>query len=370
MRYAVGLSEHPDSGVATGEVVGQILDRIGPSPDLAVLFLTGHHADAAHSVLRAVRHTLGARAVIGASAVAVLGHRQEIEGGPGISLWAGHTGPTPTLRLTDGVPLPDDLATGSAVALLTDPFTYDAATVLRSVPRGVTVVGGMASSASRPGGNRLLIDDDVHTDGAVAAVLPPDLLTRAIISQGCRPVGEPLIVTACAGNLIQELGGRPALERLQATAAAADPPERELLRQGLHIGLVVDEHLDTFGAGDFLIRAVMGADRSTGAIAVGDRPAIGTTVQFQVRDAAAATGDLDALCRPWQADAVLAFTCNGRGSHLFGRPGHDAEHLVDNLATTAVAGMFCAGEFGPVGGRHELHGFTASALLFGATDVA
>ena len=41
MRYAVALSEHPDTGVALGEVVGQVLDRIGPAPDAAVLFLTG-----------------------------------------------------------------------------------------------------------------------------------------------------------------------------------------------------------------------------------------------------------------------------------------------------------------------------------------
>jgi small ligand-binding sensory domain FIST len=30
----------------------------------------------------------------------------------------------------------------------------------------------------------------------------------------------------------------------------------------------------------------------------------------------------------------------------------------------ATAGMFCAGEIGPVGQRAWLHGFTASLLLF------
>ena len=29
----------------------------------------------------------------------------------------------------------------------------------------------------------------------------------------------------------------------------------------------------------------------------------------------------------------------------------------------AVAGMFCAGEVGPVRGRNHVHGFTASVLL-------
>jgi small ligand-binding sensory domain FIST len=63
------------------------------------------------------------------------------------------------------------------------------------------------------------------------------------------------------------------------------------------------------------------------------------------------------------------FTCNGRGSHLFGRPGPDAEALADGLETTVLGGMFCAGELGPIGGRHFLHGFTASALLLGAESA-
>jgi small ligand-binding sensory domain FIST len=30
----------------------------------------------------------------------------------------------------------------------------------------------------------------------------------------------------------------------------------------------------------------------------------------------------------------------------------------------ALAGMFCAGELGPVGGRNAVHGFTASIAIF------
>jgi small ligand-binding sensory domain FIST len=36
----------------------------------------------------------------------------------------------------------------------------------------------------------------------------------------------------------------------------------------------------------------------------------------------------------------------------------------DTLGSPALAGMFCAGEFGPVGGRSFVHGFTASVLVF------
>ena len=177
-------------------------------------------------------------------------------------------------------------------------------------------------------------------------------------------------MTGSDGNLLLSLGGRPALERLREVLDAADDQTRDRLRRGLHVGLVIDEHREAYESGDFLVRAVLGADRSSGAVAIGDRAAIGTTVQFQVRDADAATADLRGRLRGLRASGALVFTCNGRGSHLFGSPGHDARHFTDGLGTTAVAGMFCAGEIGPVGPGHHLHGFTASALLFDAITSA
>jgi small ligand-binding sensory domain FIST len=49
---------------------------------------------------------------------------------------------------------------------------------------------------------------------------------------------------------------------------------------------------------------------------------------------------------------------------LFGAPDHDAEVINAHVDGGATAGMFCAGELGPVGSRSFLHGFTASVLLF------
>jgi small ligand-binding sensory domain FIST len=54
---------------------------------------------------------------------------------------------------------------------------------------------------------------------------------------------------------------------------------------------------------------------------------------------------------------------------LFGESDHDAG-LVDHVvANGATAGMFCAGELGPVGGQNFMHGFTASVVLFGDSTV-
>ena len=134
------------------------------------------------------------------------------------------------------------------------------------------------------------------------------------------------------------------------------------------MGRVTDERKIDFERGDFLIRGVLGADRDSGAIAIGDEAPVGATVQFHVRDAVTADEDLRAaLAHSPPTEGALLFTCNGRGTHLFDEPHHDAAALADHTSAE-VAGMFCAGEIGPVGARSYVHGFTASMALFSDAD--
>jgi small ligand-binding sensory domain FIST len=172
-----------------------------------------------------------------------------------------------------------------------------------------------------------------------------------------------MVVTKATGTQVHERASEPALPRLLRLVETLDAGERNLAARGLHLGRVVDERKDVFERGDFLVRNVLGAVRERGAIAVGDEVEVGAVVQFQVRDADSADEDLRALLAGRSAAGALVFTCNGRGTHLFGEPDHDAG-LVSAVTGGATAGMACAGEVGPVGGRAFLHGFTASVLLF------
>ncbi|HMQ25652.1 MAG TPA: FIST C-terminal domain-containing protein, partial [Acidimicrobiales bacterium] len=251
--------------------------------------------------------------------------------------------------------------------LLADPFSFPADAFARAVDEtrpGPRVAGGLASAARGPGGNRLLLDDRRYDDGAVGVLLPAGAAATAVVSQGCRPIGDPFVVTRAEGQVVYELGGRPALTRLEEMVASLSPDERALAARGLHIGRVIDERRVEFERGDFLIRGVLGADRESGAIAIGDRAEVGATLQFQVRDADAADEDLREILAGHDADAALLFTCNGRGRHLFGIDDHDATILDAAVDGGASAGMFCAGELGPVGGPNFVHGFTASMILF------
>jgi len=228
----------------------------------------------------------------------------------------------------------------------------------------LAVCGGLSSWGGAPGTNRLVLDDELWHDGAVGVRLPASVAVTAVVSQGCRPIGSPVTVTRAERNVIYELASRPALERLEEVITGLDDDERRMAAGGLHIGRVIDERRETFARGDFLIRGVLGADRDAGAVAVGDEIPIGATVQFQVRDAESADEDLTAAMTGRDAAGALLFTCNGRGARLFGEPDHDARVVSESLGVSAVAGMFCAGEIGPVGGQNFLHGFTASVALF------
>jgi small ligand-binding sensory domain FIST len=377
-RYASALSLHPTPVEAVGEVAGEILERFdGTRPDLLVCFVSPHHAGAFEDVMGGLRKLLEPEATIGATMVGVAGGGVEVEDAPGISVLAASFGAgqidaiaLETQESEDGYEIlgwPDSVPARGTMLMIAEPYSFPIGDFLglcnARIP-GVRVMGGMASAGNRAGVNRLAIDDRILDRGAVALMCSEDVPVRAVVSQGCRPIGTPLTVTSAERNLVHELAGQPAMARLQELVQGATDAERDLMRNGLHLGVVVDEHKLDFSRGDFLVRNVLGADRNSGSIAIGDRVEIGTTVQFQVRDADSADEDLRALLAGLGGDAALLFTCNGRGRHLFSEPNHDAGVVEEMVGPMPLAGAFCAGELGPIGGRNFLHSFTASVAVF------
>ena len=377
-HFGAGISTSPDPRGAAIDAAMAARDG-GPAeaPSLAVVFASPHHAEAAAVVVEALHEAAGPATLIGCVGEAVVGGAREVEEDPAISVWLGwlpgelrsyHATFTPSDEGGAFVGFPEGDA-GKVHLLVADPFSFPADRFLEELDErqpGTLVIGGMASGALRPGESRLFLGREVLGEGAVGVRLPADVDVRAVVSQGCRPIGPPLVVTRARANVIEELAGRPPLERLREIWAASDERDRRLLSSGLHIGRVIDERKEELERGDFLIRAVLGADRETGSLVVGDLVSVGETVRFHVRDAESADEDLRLLLDGLgEAPAGgLLFTCNGRGSRLFPGPDHDASLVASRLGAPPVAGFFCAGELGPVGPRTFLHGFTASLALF------
>jgi small ligand-binding sensory domain FIST len=192
-----------------------------------------------------------------------------------------------------------------------------------------------------------------------------------VISQGCTPIGETWTITRADQNLIYEIGNRPAYTVLAETFGKLPPEEQKKTQGNLFIGLVINEYLEEFDRGDFLIRNLIGADPGTGVVAVGAFPRTGQTMQFQRRDAAAANQDMLEMLNNAHENlkdvpiyGACLCSCNGRGSNLFGYPNHDAGMIQRRLGPLPLTGFFCNGEIGPVGDKNFLHGYTASLALF------
>lgn len=370
-RFATALSEHPLAAHAVGEVAGLVLEALDGAPiDLLVVFVDSVHTGTVDDISAALRELLNPNVMIGTTACGVLERTTEVEDRSALSIWAASGITAVPLLFEAGQSAPSagwaSISQKHAV-ILADPFSSPVVELLDAAKQQaphLAIHGGLSSGARGPGGNRFLLDSRVLTAGAVGVALE-HVPMRSVVSQGCRPVGTPLTVTGVAGNVVTELASQQPMAVLRKIAEEASTEDRALMANGLQVGVVIDEQLYDFDRGDFLIRSLMGADAQTGAIAIGANVEVGTTLQFHVRDASTATDDLIEMMSLADAQAALAFTCNGRGEHLFGRPGHDAELIHELSGSRATAGMFCAGEFGPIRAENHLHGFTASTLLFG-----
>jgi small ligand-binding sensory domain FIST len=383
MKCASALSTVRNTDAALADVLERVGRDLGGEPaDLALVFASEHHADALGRIARAIRQKGLGRHILGCTGESIVGEDQEIEGSAALSLWAIRC-PGVDLqprRLTfDGETFPDWTAppstrSSAALLLLGDPFTFPADQFLKRVneeaPGRLRVVGGMASAGQQPGSNRLVLDDEVFDDGAVGLIIDGPLTLRTIVSQGCRPIGRPFIVTKVERNIIRELGRRPVLEVLREVFESLGEDDQARVQRGLHVGRVINEYQDTFRRGDFLVRNVLGAD-DAGGIAINDFVRVGQTVQFHLRDDETADEDLRGLLEAERREhpearfrGALLFSCNGRGTRLFSGPNHDIGLIHQVLSPLPAAGFFAMGEIGPVGGQNFLHGFTASIVLF------
>ncbi len=300
-RFASAVSTRTPLDAAVSEVCDTATQSLDGSPRCAIFFVTHEYAEQWSELGGQLSERLGTENLIGCSAEGVICGRQEIEEGPALTLWVSGAATmevTPIRlqfqRTPEGgaiVGWPDSLIAewpaGGTLLLLADPFTFPADYLLQQIndehPR-FPVLGGMASGATGPDRNRLFEGTRCHATGAVGWMIQGGVQVASVVSQGCRPVGETFVVTAAERNLIHQLGGKPALEQLQHVFQQLPTHEQELLQRGLHLGRVVNEYQDEFQTGDFLIRNVMGIDRESGAIAVGDYLRPGQTVQFQLRD--------------------------------------------------------------------------------------
>jgi small ligand-binding sensory domain FIST len=386
-RFGDGLAVDRDLVRAAEDATSMALSRLdGQRPNLMAVFVCGDDPEAVAAALQRASEVSGAGSAIGCSAPGVIGSGQGVESTPAVAVWCAVL---PGVRLrTFGlevmpaeqgmavIGMPERGPDDAVAVILADPWSFPVDGFVaqsNDALDGLPIVGGMAAGARGRGSTRLLVDGKIVDRGAIGVVLGGPVGAATLVSQGCRPIGPAMTVTAADGNVILELAGVPALTKLKEIVASLPPTEQALASGGLQLGIARDEYVEEHAQGDFLVRGIAGAEESRDALVVGDLIEVGQTVRFQVRDAAAADSDLREVLESFQlnpsvgvVEGALLFSCNGRGANLFGSADHDPAMLQSALVDGGVAGCFAAGEIGPVAGRNFVHGFTASILAFGS----
>ncbi|MBU0616373.1 MAG: FIST C-terminal domain-containing protein [Planctomycetes bacterium] len=365
-----------------GEVAAQLGEK---RADLCLLFATAHFDDELDKIVADVHDRLSPGAFVGTTGESVICNAVEYERRPAVTLWAAHL---PAVRAATFHLSQEDLERLEEPAawhdhlhlpaeqqphfiLLADPFSFNLLEMLERLEQaypGRPAIGGVASAGEQPGQNHMIFEGQPLHHGLCGVALTGNIQIDTVVSQGCRPIGHHLVITEGERNVIRQLGGKPPLAVVIDTLKQCSTRDIELARSGgLLVGRVINEHQPRFTRGDFLIRNPIGFEQESGAMMINDLVRIGQTIQFHVRDSKSADDDLLSLlgARPRAAAAgALLFTCNGRGSRLFKERHHDARAVAQACDALPVAGMFCAGEIGPVSRRNFLHGHTASIAFF------
>jgi small ligand-binding sensory domain FIST len=220
VRFASALSRHPVASHAIGECAGTVLEALdAEDPDLLVCFASPHFVGAFDDMTAALRDLLDPMVMLGMTAVSVIGDAHEIEDEPAFSLLAARL---PDARLTpasltveatpDGdavVGWPELDGDPGALVLLADPFSFPLDGFLHRLQDDLpdlSVIGGVASAGGHLGGNRLVLDDHVTDRGAVG-VFVDGVEVRTVVSQGCRPIGQPYTGTSADRTCVEVMGG-------------------------------------------------------------------------------------------------------------------------------------------------------------------
>ncbi len=390
MKWVASLSTRTRYEDAFQEAASSIARQFdGQQPDLVLVFLSSHFEEDYERVPLDVKSHFKGAILLGCSGGGIIGKGQEVEDRAALSITAAilpdvvivpfHLGPA---ELPDVDVAPETWGEKLGLVaeqepdfiVLPDPFSSDAQQLAwgldAAYPRS-TVVGGLASGARAPGENALFIGQRTYSSGVVGIAVYGDIKVDTVVAQGCRPLGDPMRISRCQRNLLFELDGKPAVEVLDRLFNELTEEEQRAFRLSPMIGIAMDSDRDVFGPGDYLIRNLVGLDRSEGVLALAAMLEGEKVVQFHVRDPAASAQDLAGVLARHRmgeggtrAMGALLFSCLGRGRNFYGAVDHDTSMFREHFGDIPLGGFFCSGEIGPVHGKTFLHGYTSSFGLF------
>lgn len=379
--------------IAMRSLVDQAKKNFGSEQaDLGFIFFSPAHRKNIVSSWIQWRNEIPVKTLIGCSAGGIIGGGHEVEDEPAISLTLG-TLPQVNIKpffikqeslpALDGSPKPwrdlvhTDKDENAQFILISDPFSLDADSLVAGLDFAFpssTKVGGLASGGAMPDENILILNEQLHRQGVVGVSLSGNISIDPIVAQGCRPIGEAMMISELRDNVVVTLNNKTPVEILTKLYESLSKRDQQLMQTSLFLGVLMDSFMDKPKRGDFLIRNIIGVDMDKGVLAVGAHLRPGQIVQFHLRDSETSREDLEMMLKKakdkqqeaasMDALGAVLFSCMGRGEKLYGEKNHDTKIFKTVLGDIPIGGFFCNGEIGPVGGKTYLHGYTSSFAVF------
>jgi len=373
-----------------GDVLESITSQINQqinvdNIDLLMLFYSPHYYKSIHWISEQLMDIFHPKMLMGSSAEGVIGRSGEYELTKALTVFAAsfedvnlfpfqlqmdinHDDKDALVGEIKNLGIPQD---ARLLVMIADPFSTlmdDLLEGFNAALRGIPIVGGLASGSLRPGGNIFLFNKNEIYQGVVGFALSGDFIADVVVTGSCRPIGESVTVTGVENNMITSVENMSPLSWLQTTMARLNTYESSLAREGIFIGRAINAQAENMDDRDFLIHGVLGVEENYGVLKVSGQIHPGDTIQLHVRDAKAALEDL-ALSLSSQnfrgvAAGALLFASNGRGTRLYDHQNGDVEVIQKHLGNIPLAGMFCAGEIGPIRKKNFLQSHTVSMVVF------
>lgn len=379
MEFHSSLAESHDLTQACDAVAADLRRQLGAAtPDVLIVFASAAYGDDLDRLPVLLHERVGAPVLVGGTGAALLDPRRMSEQTPALVALAGLAPAAefaaraisePDLPHADAPPadwrrlLPETQRPIRGLVVIGEPAHFDPRPLLEGldfVLPGVPKVGGLASGSRHPYGNALFCGRDRVSQGAVVLAIAGDVTVTPVVSQGCRPIGRAGSISKATGNRLAAVDGVPAKRFVEQQLQDLSQDELALAENNpLFLGIASDPFsMAPPGAGDFLVRNVLGIDDDE-QLVVGESLPVGRAVQLHLRDGDGGLDDLEARLRRAnapEARAALMFRC-------VGRQGQDHAVLRSVAPDLAMAGCTCNGEVGPVGAVTHMHAYTASCLL-------
>lgn len=379
--------------MALGESLGQVVEQIGTTPQVAVVMVAGTAAPHLAEIVDAVHTLLCPDVLVGAVGPELIpnaqkadqpeylgsGERERHEHGAAVALWSGNPGAVRPVRIPAHGQTSPGFTTHSAHELLIG-FELASATANsgrepvsgvwdgeRCGPVAMARLGVSDSTTRESSRPRLWLDEEGFVDGTVGFAVDGSR-ARVVVAQGFRPIAEPVVITEMADARVAKLAGELASHVLADAVDGLSSYERALARRGLFMGIVTNEHADDLRPEDFAVcgiegttnrgLVVLGSRLANGHDPVGDeRPATGSLVQFHVSDQRFGRFELDSVGVAGRvAPGILAMR-SGVG------PGVDMG-LFHDSGPEGFAGLTCSQLFSTVRGKNEQFDNATSVVLF------